>query len=438
MPACTITSETAHGGVVMVGFPQVLIGMMPASRIGDMHVCPMVTGVVPHVGGPFILGSTTVLVGMMPQSRVTDQLTCVGPPDVAVMGCETVLVGMAGAGGAGGAMGGIAAMGASVPVQPPATSTSPQATSTLQQNGTIQTAAPAGGSLPPIPLSSPGFPTLPAKETPNFETAQPVDVPPGTTLYRVIGDPTKAAGGYWTPDLPANETVWRQETAVGNWNAGSLLAVAQAPASGLKAWMGKASAQAGGLLGGGQQLWTPPGSLVPGAITQTPWSTAASQAEQAAQQAVQGAQASANQAQAAAQQAEQQAQQAAQAASQGAQQAANQAASQAQQAAGQAQQAAQQAQQQAQQADQQAQQAAQQAQQQAQQASGQAKAAAQQAAAQAQQQAQQVQQASQQAQQQAQQAAQQAQQAANQASQAAGQASQQAQQAAQGLPKGLS
>jgi uncharacterized Zn-binding protein involved in type VI secretion len=110
---------TEHGGVVMVGFPQVLIGMMPASRIGDMHVCPMVTGIVPHVGGPFVLGSMTVLVGMMPQSRVTDQLVCVGPPDMAAMGCETVLVGMSGAGGAGGAVAGIAAMGASVPMAPP-------------------------------------------------------------------------------------------------------------------------------------------------------------------------------------------------------------------------------------------------------------------------------------------------------------------------------
>jgi uncharacterized Zn-binding protein involved in type VI secretion len=426
MPAATITTATEHGGIVMVGFPQVLIGMMPASRIGDMHVCPMVTVLVPHVGGPFILGSPTVLVGMMPQSRVTDQLVCVGPPDAALVGCETVLVGMSGAGGAGAAMAGIAAMGAAVPTQPPATTTSPQPTAELQQDGTIKTSAPPGGSLPPIPLSSPGFPTLPPKETPNFATAQPVNVPPGTTLYRVIGDPSKAAGPYWTPDLPTDEAAWRQSAAVGNWNAGSLLAIAQVPAEGLKAWMGAASPQDGGLLGGGTQLWTPAGSLVPGAITQSPWSSAANQAEQAAQQAAQGAQQAANQAQAAAQQAEQQAQQAAQQAQQGEQQAAQQAANQAQQAANQAQQSAQQAQQ----AEQQAQQAAQQAQQQAQQATTQGKAAAQQAATQAQQAAQQAQQATQQAQQ----AAQQAQQAANQAQQSASQAGQQAQ---QGLPKGL-
>src|ERR1700740_1250039 len=120
MPACTITSQTAHGGIVTVGFPQVLINFMPASRIGDLHVCPMVTGIVPHVGGPFILGSPTVLVGFMPQSRVTDHLVCVGPPDIAVMGAVTVLVGMAGGGGAAGAGGGIAAMGVSVPMQSPA------------------------------------------------------------------------------------------------------------------------------------------------------------------------------------------------------------------------------------------------------------------------------------------------------------------------------
>jgi uncharacterized Zn-binding protein involved in type VI secretion len=415
MPACTITSQTAHGGVVILGFPQVLIGMMPASRITDMHVCPMVTGIVPHVGGPFILGSPTVLVGMMPQSRVTDQLVCVGPPDIAMMGCETVLVGMAGAGGAAGAMGGAAAMGA--PMQPPPAASQPSAA--LQQDGTIKTSAPPGGHLPPIPLSSPGFPDLPAKETPNFESVQPVTVPPNTPLYRVISDPAKAAGGYWTPDVPGTEDAWRQGCAVKpEWNAGSLVAIAQAPAEGLKAWMGTASNQ-GGLLGGATQLFTNPGSLIPSAITQAPWSGAVQQAQQAAQGALNGAQQAANQAQQAAGQAVQQAQQVVQQAEQQGQQAVQQAANQVQQVANQAQQAAQQAQQQAQQAVQQGQQAVQQAQQQAQQAVSQGTAAAQQAVSQAQQQAQQVQQQAQQVQQQAQQSAQQAQQAAQQAQQAA-------------------
>ena len=67
---------------------------MPAARITDMHVCPMVTVLVPHVGGP-IAGPCmpTVLTMGMPQARITDMAVCVGPPDVIVMGSATVLVG---------------------------------------------------------------------------------------------------------------------------------------------------------------------------------------------------------------------------------------------------------------------------------------------------------------------------------------------------------
>ena len=59
-----------------------------------MHVCPMVTVLVPHVGGP-IAGPCmpTVLTMGMPQARITDMAVCVGPPDVIVMGSATVLVG---------------------------------------------------------------------------------------------------------------------------------------------------------------------------------------------------------------------------------------------------------------------------------------------------------------------------------------------------------
>ena len=67
--------------------------MPPASRITDMHTCPMVTGVVPHVGGPIIgPGATTVLIGGLPASIVGDQVTCVGPPDTTVKGSATVLI----------------------------------------------------------------------------------------------------------------------------------------------------------------------------------------------------------------------------------------------------------------------------------------------------------------------------------------------------------
>lgn len=115
----------------------------PAARIGDMHVCPMVTpGLppIPHVGGPITgPGCPTVLIGGMPAAVMGDMCVCVGPPDTIVLGstgvffggkpaarmgdqcahggaitlgCPTVLIGETGGGGgsAGGSGGGFAAM----------------------------------------------------------------------------------------------------------------------------------------------------------------------------------------------------------------------------------------------------------------------------------------------------------------------------------------
>jgi uncharacterized Zn-binding protein involved in type VI secretion len=54
----------------------------------------MVTGIVPHVGGPVIPpGCPTVLIGGMPAARVGDKLVCTGPPDSIVAGSATVLIG---------------------------------------------------------------------------------------------------------------------------------------------------------------------------------------------------------------------------------------------------------------------------------------------------------------------------------------------------------
>ncbi|MEJ2559954.1 MAG: PAAR domain-containing protein [Anaerolineae bacterium] len=64
----------------------------PAARLTDMHVCPLVNGVVPHVGGPISLGSPTVLIGGLPAARVTDMAVCVGPPDMIAVGSATVLI----------------------------------------------------------------------------------------------------------------------------------------------------------------------------------------------------------------------------------------------------------------------------------------------------------------------------------------------------------
>ena len=85
---------TAHGGVITLGCPTVLIGGQPAARVGDLHTCPLVTGVVPHVGGPVLPpGGVTVLIGGQPAARMGDMLTCVGPPDTIVQGAPTVLIG---------------------------------------------------------------------------------------------------------------------------------------------------------------------------------------------------------------------------------------------------------------------------------------------------------------------------------------------------------
>lgn len=60
----------------------------------DLHVCPMVTGVVPHVGGPIVSPCVpTVLIGFLPASVVGDMCVCVGPPDAVAMGSTTVLIG---------------------------------------------------------------------------------------------------------------------------------------------------------------------------------------------------------------------------------------------------------------------------------------------------------------------------------------------------------
>ncbi len=67
---------------------------LPAARITDMHVCPMLTGPVPHVGGPILPpGCPTVLVGKLPAARLGDMAVCVGPPDSVMMGSPTVLIG---------------------------------------------------------------------------------------------------------------------------------------------------------------------------------------------------------------------------------------------------------------------------------------------------------------------------------------------------------
>ncbi len=68
--------------------------MPPAARSGDMHACPVTTLLSAHVGGPILPPCMpTVLIGSLPAARVGDPATCSGPPDVIAKGSPTVLIG---------------------------------------------------------------------------------------------------------------------------------------------------------------------------------------------------------------------------------------------------------------------------------------------------------------------------------------------------------
>ena len=68
--------------------------MSIAAVVTDNHVCPMVTGTVPHVGGPIIgPGCPTVMIGGKPAAVMGDSAVCTGPPDSIVMGSTTVMIG---------------------------------------------------------------------------------------------------------------------------------------------------------------------------------------------------------------------------------------------------------------------------------------------------------------------------------------------------------
>ncbi len=70
--------------------------MLPAARVGDLHVCPLATPgtpPIPHVGGPISMGCPTVVIAFMPAARVSDMCMCVGPPDTIALGSTSVVIG---------------------------------------------------------------------------------------------------------------------------------------------------------------------------------------------------------------------------------------------------------------------------------------------------------------------------------------------------------
>lgn len=173
--------------------------MPPAARVTDMHTCPMVTVLVPHVGGPILPpGAPTVLIDFLPAATVTTMATCVGPPDIIVkgsagvfinflpaarlgdmtahggviiLGSPTCIIGeigspSPGAGGLGGITAGLAATGLSNPMKP---------------NASVYT-KPAAGSNPNPPYEPARWNKDPVKNSTNcyaYAANDPDGHPPG-------------------------------------------------------------------------------------------------------------------------------------------------------------------------------------------------------------------------------------------------------------------
>lgn len=95
MPAARVGDSTSHGAPLGPGpgCPNVLIGGMPAWRVGDMHACPLFDGPKPHVGGAVAVGSVSVLIGGQPAARLGDAVLEAGAPDPIASGATNVLVG---------------------------------------------------------------------------------------------------------------------------------------------------------------------------------------------------------------------------------------------------------------------------------------------------------------------------------------------------------
>ncbi|MCB2182645.1 MAG: PAAR domain-containing protein [Desulfobulbaceae bacterium] len=90
-PAARVGDTTVHGGTIVgPGVATVMIGGMPASVLGDSHVCP-IPPLTPHITtSPFVMGSATVMIGGVPAVRVGDTAVCGA---TAAVGEPTVLIG---------------------------------------------------------------------------------------------------------------------------------------------------------------------------------------------------------------------------------------------------------------------------------------------------------------------------------------------------------
>lgn len=65
----------------------------PIATVGSMHICPMCSGLVPHVGGPIVgPGMPGVTINGQVVAVMGDMCTCIGPPDMIIQGSPGVTI----------------------------------------------------------------------------------------------------------------------------------------------------------------------------------------------------------------------------------------------------------------------------------------------------------------------------------------------------------
>lgn len=91
MPAAArFLDSTSHPGLLLQGSTNVFINLMPAARLGDLHICLMPPLAGPHGGNPIVKGSATVTINGLPAARQFDSTGCGA---TILTGSPTVIIG---------------------------------------------------------------------------------------------------------------------------------------------------------------------------------------------------------------------------------------------------------------------------------------------------------------------------------------------------------
>lgn len=93
--ASSVGDVTGHGNPLSPGpgSNNVLIGGRRAWRgLIDTHVCPLVDGLKPHVGGVVLEGSKSVFINNYPAIRIGDKITESGLTNFIVSGNTSVII----------------------------------------------------------------------------------------------------------------------------------------------------------------------------------------------------------------------------------------------------------------------------------------------------------------------------------------------------------